>query len=180
MIRLDMFAPWLLVLMWVSPPFVAASQIVYRDTDLAGALRAARVVVCGKYLGGHHPARFEVISTHLGEPVQSGSIIDVYSKTSEAWARARGRNGMRRSPIVRRLPSPPSAELIEENNYCLLLNPGAAAGEFVLSVEDAHIAAPCPALIDLIEGEADDGSDDAEEPDAPAERPDVPPVDRDD
>jgi hypothetical protein len=126
-----------------------ASQIFYQDVSLPAAISKATLVVCARYLGAD-PRHFGAHRFRVGRVVSGTGPVagqDIHVFTIEAWAwdmirRAHRATGVRRSPILDRLPSPPSAPLRPDGFYCLLLTAGPGQ-DYKFAVSDGHVPAPC-------------------------------------
>ena len=113
----------------VLPVSVRASQIVYRDVTLEQAATRAATIMVATYLStedSHGTVfRFRVERVLVGTGPAVGAEVRVRRAHYSEWTfamRVAESSGVRRSPLIDRLPTPPSVGLSPAGRYCLLLD----------------------------------------------------------
>lgn len=136
-----------LVAVLAIPAAVHASQIVYRDTTLEHAATLATTILVATLLStddDHGTVyRFRVERVLVGRGAAAGTEVRVRSAHYTEWTtamRLAESTGVRRSPLIDRLPSPPAVELTPSGRFCLLLDDRSVdPGALELAVEGGHL-----------------------------------------
>jgi hypothetical protein len=126
---------------------VHASQIVYRDTTLEHAATLATTILVATLLStddDHGTVyRFRAERVLVGSGAAAGAEIRVRRAHYTEWTtamRVAESTGVSRSPLIYRLPSPPSVELAPAGRFCLLLDDHSVdPGALELAVEGGHL-----------------------------------------
>ena len=129
------------------PVAVDASQIVYRDTTIEHAATLATTILVATYLSADDDHgtvhRFRVERVLVGSGAAAGAAIRVRRAHYSEWTmamRLAESSGVRRSPLIYRLPSPPAIELSPSGRFCLLLDDRSVdPGALELAVEGGHL-----------------------------------------
>ena len=130
-----------------------ASHVRFEEVGLPRAVTRASEIVRARYLSAEAtrgPYRFVVEEPIRGDGLARDQIIRVWSAESasaDMVRRAYERTGAMRSPLIYRLRRPPSAPLVADHSYCLLLRRNAPdPADYAFAVADAHVAAPCDTI----------------------------------
>ena len=129
------------------PADVSASRIVYRDITVEQAASMASMVLVATHLAtadDHGPVhRFRVERVLVGAGLTTGGEIRVRPAHYTEWTtamRVAETTGMRRSPLIYRIPSPPALELQPSARFCLLLDDSSVdPNAMELAVEGGHL-----------------------------------------